>query len=291
MKILTVTKNYNGKKLNDFLFDNFNGLTKNTIYKALRKKDIRINDIRVSENTTIYEGDEIKVYIVDELLYKTNKIEIIYEDSNIVIFNKPAGIEVTGENSLQTYAKNLYSNQFIEPCHRLDRNTIGLVLFAKNKMSLEILLDKFRKQQITKHYRCIVIGVPKIEKQTLESYLFKDTKKSLVYISDIPKTGYRKIVTTYQILQKDYEKNLSLLDVELHTGRTHQIRAHLAHVGHPILGDGKYGINNVNKKFKVKNQQLCSYSIEFDFDNSQNQLSYLNKKKIELNKNPFELKM
>lgn len=291
MKILTVTKNYNGKKLNDFLFDNFNGLTKNTIYKALRKKDIRINDIRVSENTTIYEGDEIKVYIVDELLYKTNKIEIIYEDSNIVIFNKPAGIEVTGENSLQTYVKNLYSNQFIEPCHRLDRNTIGLVLFAKNKMSLEILLDKFRKQQITKHYRCIVVGVPKIEKQTLESYLFKDTKKSLVYISDIPKTGYRKIVTTYQILKKDYEKSLSLLDVELHTGRTHQIRAHLAHFGHPILGDGKYGINNVNKKFKVKNQQLCSYSIEFDFDNSQNQLSYLDKRKIELNKNPFELKM
>lgn len=291
MKNLIVTKKYNGKKLNDFLYDNFNGLTNNTLHKALRKKDIRINDIRVSENKTIYEGDVIKVYIVDELLYKTNKIEIIYEDSNIVIFNKPAGIEVTGENSLQTYAKNLYSNQFIEPCHRLDRNTIGLVLFAKNQMSLEILLDKFRKQQITKHYRCIVVGVPKIEKQTLESYLFKDTKKSLVYISDIPKTGYRKIVTTYKILQKDYEKNLSLLDVELHTGRTHQIRAHLAHVGHPILGDGKYGINNVNKKFKVKNQQLCSYSIEFDFDNSQNQLSYLDKKKIELNKNPFELKM
>lgn len=291
MKNLIVTQKYNGKKLNDFLYDNFNGLTNNTLHKALRKKDIRINDIRVSENKIIYEGDEIKVYIVDELLYKTNKIEIIYEDSNIVIFNKPAGIEVTGENSLQTYAKNLYSNQFIEPCHRLDRNTIGLVLFAKNQMSLEILLDKFRKQQITKHYRCIVVGVPKIEKQTLESYLFKDTKKSLVYISDIPKTGYRKIVTTYKILQKDYEKNLSLLDVELHTGRTHQIRAHLAHVGHPILGDGKYGINNVNKKFKVKNQQLCSYSIEFDFDNSQNQLSYLDKKKIELNKNPFELKM
>ena len=109
MKNLIVTKKYNGKKLNDFLFDNFNGLTNNTLHKALRKKDIRINDVRVSENTTIYEGDEVKVYIVDEFLYKTEKIEIIYEDSNIVVFNKPAGIEVTGENSLQTYAKKLYS--------------------------------------------------------------------------------------------------------------------------------------------------------------------------------------
>lgn len=287
MKILIVTKKYNGKKLNDFLFDNFNGLTNNTLYKALRKKDIRINDVRVSENTTIYEGDEVKVYIVDEFLYKAEKIEIIYEDSNIVVFNKPAGIEVTGENSLQTYAKKLYSNQFIEPCHRLDRNTVGLVLFAKNNVSLEILLDKFKNHQITKHYRCIVIGIPKIEKQTLVAYLFKDNKKSLVYISDTPKPGYRKIITTYKILKKDHEKKLSLLDVELHTGRTHQIRAHLAHIGYPILGDGKYGINEINKKFKYKNQQLCSYSLEFNFEKN-SLLEYLDKKVIQLKNKQYE---
>lgn len=287
MKIEKVNEKYNGKKLSNFLFDKFNGLTNNTFNKALRKKDIRINDVRVSENKTIYEGDEIKVYIVDELLYKNetiSEIEIVYEDDNIVVFNKPTNIEVTGENSVEKYAQNIYKNQFIKPCHRLDRNTTGLVIFAKDEESLNILLDMFKEQKINKHYRCVVIGIPKANNKILEAYLFKDTKKSLVYISDTPKTGYRKIITSYNVIKKDYENNLALLDVELHTGRTHQIRAHLAHIGHPILGDGKYGINNINKKFKVLNQQLCSYSLEFKFDKSKNKLSYLNNKKIELKK-------
>ena len=284
MKILIVNKKYNGKKLNNFLYDNFNGLTNNTLQKALRRKDIRINDIRVSENKTIYEGDEIKVYIVDELLYKTETIEKIYEDANIVVFNKPADIEVTGENSLESYAQKMYPNEFTKPCHRLDRNTTGLVLFARNQISLDILLEKFKNHEIIKKYKCIVVGIPKIENQTIESYLFKDNKKSLVYISDTAKIGYRKIITTYKVVKKDYENKLALLDVELHTGRTHQIRAHLAHIGHPILGDGKYGINEVNKKFKIRNQQLCSYSLEFDFSNDNSELAYLDKKIIKLDK-------
>ena len=295
MRIINVEKKYNGKKVSNILFDKFDGLTNNLFNKTLRKKDIRVNNVRISENVTIFEGDEIKVYIVDELLYKSEKtqeIEVIYEDENIVVFNKPVNLEVTGEKSLDSYAKSKYVNQFIEPCHRLDRNTTGLVLFAKNKDSLEILLDMFKNHKITKHYKCIVVGVPKENAKTLEAYLFKDNKKSMVYISDEPKTGYRKIITSYNVIKKDYDKGLALLDIELHTGRTHQIRAHLAHIGHPILGDGKYGVNEVNKKYKVSSQQLCSYSLEFCPYEKNNKLGYLNNKKIELkDKNVFDIKL
>ena len=238
MKKLIVDNKYNGKKLNTFLFNNIPNLSSNLFYKTLRKKDIKVNGKRISENITIYVGDEILVYIAYELLDSPISLDIFFEDENILIINKPYNLEVTGQNSLTTYVHKKYSNCKFKPmpCHRIDRNTKGLVLFAKNDESLSILLNKFKNHEIKKHYYAIVYGIPKDTYKRCEAFLFKDSKKSQVYISDSYKKGYQKIVTIYDVLES-YPNNTSLLDIEIETGKTHQIRAHLAHLGYPIIGD------------------------------------------------------
>ena len=281
MKSLIVTNNFNGKKLSSFVFYSFSNLAKNTFYKALRQKDIRINGKRINTDCTIYVGDELSIYIADNLLFPSINLEIIYEDDNILIVNKPNNIEVVGENSLTSLINTKFSSNNIMPCHRLDRNTTGLVLFAKNKEALDILFNKFKNHEIKKFYRALVYGIPKVKNARLEAFLFKDTKNSIVYISDTFKKGYQKIITSYKVLE-EFPNNTSLLDVEIETGKTHQIRAHLAHIGYPIVGDGKYGINSVNKKLGYKYQQLCSYKLQFCFSSNSGILSYLNNKIIEL---------
>lgn len=278
MRTFTIEKKFNNKKISEVLYFKFNGLSKNTLYKSFRKKDIRINNIKINEDTVVHTGDEITVYIIDELLFKDIIISKIYEDENILIVDKPANLEVVGENSLTSILSKDYP--YISPCHRLDRNTTGLVLFAKNEESLNILLDKFKNHEIEKHYLAKVYGIPKVKSAKLTSYLFKDNKKSIVYISDIPKKGYVKIETSYTLLEKNEKKNYSILDVELHTGKTHQIRAHLAHIGLPIIGDGKYGMNEINKKFGFSTQLLSSYILKFSFTTDSGILNYLNGKLI-----------
>lgn len=279
MKILVVDEKYNNKKLDKFIFDKFPSLSSGLFYKTLRKKDFRVNDNRISENIILHTGDEIKVFISDELLENNVSLSTIYEDDNILVIDKPTSIEVVGDNSVTSILEKKYS--YIKPCHRLDRNTTGLVLFAKNEESLNILLDKFKNHEIEKHYRATIYGIPKVKKAKLEAFLFKDSKKSLVYILDEPKKGYQKIITSYEVIKEDKKQNISVLDVKLETGRTHQIRAHLAYIGFPIIGDGKYGKNDINKKFNKKTQLLESYSLKFNFSSSSGILSYLNGKIIE----------
>lgn len=280
MKKLIVNKKYDGKKLNKFLIDNLSGLSFSLFSNTLRKKDIKINGKRINKDVIVFENDEILVYISDELLYSkilTLDLNIFYEDDNILLVNKPVNLEVTGDNSLTTFIHSKYCTSGFKPlpCHRIDRNTTGLVLFAKNQFALDILLDKFKKHEIEKHYLALVYGVPNVNFRRVESFLFKDSKRSMVFISDVYKPGYSKIITSFSVL-KHFNNNTSVLDVQIETGKTHQIRAHLAYLGFPIIGDGKYGENSVNKSFGKKTQLLCSYMLRFNFSDDVGSLNYLN---------------
>lgn len=287
MRKLIVNKKYDDKKLNNFILDSFPDLNKSTLYKALRKKDVRINNVKVSEDTIVHYKDEIVLYIIDELLFKTSNlnINIVYEDNNIIIFNKPEGISITDDNNSTPTFTSLVKQKYgsnLNPCHRLDRNTKGLIIYAKNPLSLQIMQEKFKCREIEKHYLAKVYGIINKNHEILEAYLFKDSKKSLVYISDFPKKDYSKIITEYTVIEKNKKENYTILDINLHTGKTHQIRAHLSHIGYPIIGDGKYGINEINKKFNSRTQELYSYKLEFNFKTDSGILNYLNKKVISL---------
>ena len=258
------------------------GLGFNQIQRILRNKDVRISGKRISKDVEVDENSLLEVYL-EEI-----KIKIIFEDENIVIVFKPRNLETVKENGDHDDLLSILTKQIgisLYAVHRLDRNTEGLVIFAKNELAKFSLDNAIKNRNIEKYYLAKVVGKPNISNEHLVAFLKKDEKNSRVYVSLTQEKGYEIIKINYKLISTNGE--FSILEIELLTGRTHQIRAHLSFIGLPILGDEKYGNSEVNRKYNKKYQCLCAYKLIFHFD-SDDYLHYLNGKTIVLDKNEIE---
>ena len=300
MRKLFIGENDKDQRLDKFMQKTFKSMPRSMVYKYIRKKCVRINGFHASADSVLALGDELSFYISDEYFGKGEaefldlrpSFGVVYEDENILIVDKPAGLLCQPDgrekrNTLDNHIKSyLYSKGEYSPdnensfspalCNRIDKNTQGLVISAKNADSLRIMNEKIKKREIEKYYLCLVYGKPSFEKKILHDYLIKDYNNNSVRISSVPAKGYKEIKTEYEVLATD--NNISLLRVRLLTGRTHQIRAHMAYIGHPLLGDGKYG--KKDKKIPFMYQALSSCELFFDFKTDAGALSYLDGKRF-----------
>lgn len=240
------------------------GFSYNNANKILRNKDVKINEKRIKDNTDVYAGDEITIFYNEEMLLG-KEIPFIYQDDNIAIVNKPSGIEIEGQDGLGKILNLI-------PVHRLDRNTTGLIIFAKNEMAERQITDAIKNHKITKKYLAQVVGSTSFKNYLMKAYLQKNSKESFVKIFNNKVKNSLEIQTIFNTIKSS--PSSSLVECELITGRTHQIRATLSYLGHPIIGDGKYGKNEDNKKFKQNRQMLHCYYIKLNGLNKN--LAYLN---------------
>lgn len=270
-------------KLSSFLAMRLSNISLSVIKTALKNKDVKVDGVRVKSDVILMPGQVVEIYLQDK--YFEIDIEIIYQDENIVVVNKPQGVETVNEfgSGLKEFVEKKIGLK-IFAIHRLDRNTGGLVVFAKNEQAKSELDDAFKNRTIDKFYLTLVYGTSLPEKAELVAYLKKDEKQSRVYVVNDKQAGYEKIQTNYRVIQKC--DNVSLLEVKLVTGKTHQIRAHLAHVGNFVIGDEKYGDSKINKIFKKKKQCLWAYKIKFNI--KEGLLKYLDEKTIELDKDKID---
>ncbi len=265
-------------------------LSQGNLNKVFRLKDVKVNGIRVSKDYTLQYNDLVEVYLTDDILFgKPTSIDTIYEDDNIIVVFKPARIPSCNENHKynenDVYLEKIVMDKFgksIKICHRLDTNTEGLVIFSKNDLAHKEILSSFKNHITEKKYIAFVYGKLQKKSDKLEAYLLKDKSTSTVKIFSQHVKNSEKIITEYRSIDYIPSYNISIIEVVLHTGKTHQIRAHLSFIGHPIIGDPKYSTNEINKKFKLSYQALVAYYYKFNFPKG-SILYYLNSKQIKLN--------
>ena len=312
MKELTVKNNDAGQRLDRFIGKAVLLLPESLLQKYIRLKRIKLNGKGAKRDTRLAAGDVLQLYINDEFFEKpreensylkvgTPRLTIVYEDENILLLDKKPGVlcHSAGTWDYNTLIANVQAymaqkgewkpkeeNSFAPAlCNRIDRNTGGIVIAAKNAEALRILNEKIRDREIEKFYLCAVSGRPRPASGRLENYLFKDAKKNQVFIKDKPEPGCKTAVTEYRVLCS--KGQLSLVECRLLTGRTHQIRAQMAHAGWPLLGDGKYGRERFNKDFGENGQALYSYRLRFEFLTDAGVLEYLRGKEFRVERVDF----
>ena len=311
MKEFTIGHNDAGQRLDRFLAKAVPLLPASLAQKYIRIKRIKRNGTRVERDTRLCEGDVLQLYINDEFFDKprednayltvaTPKLNIVYEDENILLVDKRPGLAVHphdgaeyGRTLIDHIQAYLYQKREWSPrgenaftpalCNRIDRNTGGIVIAAKTAEALRVMNQKIKDRELDKRYLAIVEGTPKPQKGSLKGYLFKDAKKNRVFVSDTPQPGSKTCQTNYITLAS--KNGLSLVECELITGRTHQIRAQFAHAGHPLLGDGKYG--KLDKRFDRNYQALYSYKLTFCFTTEAGSLENLNGKSFQVKEVDF----
>lgn len=315
MREFTIGKNDAGQRLDRFLSKSIPLLPPALLQKYIRIKRVKLNGKGAKRDVRLTAGDILQCYINDEFFEQPREdnlfltlfqphLDIVYEDENLMLLNKRPGLVVHADetekvntliNHIQAY---LYQKREWNPkwenaftpalCNRIDRNTGGIVIAAKNAETLRILNDKIRDREITKRYLCIALGAMEPPQGRLSCFLLKDEGKKLVRVYHRPVPGGKTAETLYRTIEK--RNGMSLVEVELLTGRTHQIRASFADAGHPLLGDGKYGRGDVNRQYGETRQALYSYYLRFDFPTDAGILSYLKGKEFQLEQVPFREK-
>ena len=311
MKELTVTKNDAGQRLDRFLAKAVPLLPASLCQKYIRLKRIKVDGKRADRDTRLVEGSVIQLYINDKffdtpkpenayLTVSAPKLNLVYEDDNLLLVDKKPGQAVHphdgaeyGKTLIDHIQAYLYAKGEWRPreehafapalCNRIDRNTGGIVIAAKNADALRILNQKIKDRELEKRYLCVVHGRPKPAAGRLEGWIFKDAVQNRVYVTQKFQPGAKSAVTEYRTLKS--QNGLSLVECELITGRTHQIRAMMAAAGTPLLGDGKYG--KLDKQYDRKFQALYSYRLKFTFTTDAGILQYLDGREFQVEQVDF----